>query len=175
MTATEIRDLITLYLQDASSITAAELKSIENALVDYMEATQIQADNLADTIVSVIPKKISIDTWSVDRNYTVSTGLDASKTIMGVIVMLECKAANNGFLIGDIVTAPTPYLVDTGRTLAQGIGVQFINGANIRVIVNDEIVVMNNYNAAGGATAGNVSITGSATANWKINLYFNVI
>lgn len=171
MTATEIRNLIINYLGSASSITAAEHKSIENALIDYAEATQTQADNLANSILSLIPKKLTIDSFDVNKNYTVATGLDSSKTIMGVIVMLECKTANNGFVVGDIVTAPSPYPVDTSRTSSQGIGVQFINGENIRVVVNDAVTIMSAY-VNGATSTGDLTVTPS---QWKINLYFNCI
>lgn len=62
MTATEIRDLITNYLGSASNITAVEHKAIENALIDYAEATQTQATNLAASLLASLPKNVGFIT-----------------------------------------------------------------------------------------------------------------
>jgi hypothetical protein len=95
MTATEIRDLITLYLQDASSITAAEHKSIENALVDYMEATRTQADNLALTILAGVPKNVG---YITGVNPPVSSGVVSSggniTTATGTASGILCTMTN---------------------------------------------------------------------------------
>jgi hypothetical protein len=88
--------------------------------------------------------------------------------------MLECKTANNGFAVGDIVTAPTPYPVDSGRTAAQGIGVQFnnLNIDTIKVMVNDQIIIMTAYDGTTDAGVSNISIS---TSDWKIKLFVNFL
>jgi len=71
MTATEIRDLITNYLGSASSITAVEHKAIENALIDYAEATQTQATNLAASLLASFPKNVG---FISGLNFPVTSG-----------------------------------------------------------------------------------------------------
>lgn len=101
-----------------------------------------------------------LNSWSLDRQFTVSTGFSGTQTILGITAFLECTTANNGFAIGDIVTAPTPYPEDGGRTPAQGIGVQFKESQRslFRVLVNDGVWVMRPW-TSDGATADPIEIT----------------
>jgi hypothetical protein len=170
LTLTEIREKVVLKLASASEIQAVEHREIENDILDYLEALEGSASNAKSKVVT-------LDSFTTDRNYSVATGLASPKVITGVLVMLECVAANNGFSIGDIVTAPTPYPTDSGRTAAQGIGVQFnnTNPGTLKVMVNDQIAIMTVYDSAGGAIANNVLFSGGATANWKIRLIIGYV
>jgi hypothetical protein len=163
MTPAEIQILIETKLADASAITAEKHRDVETALLNYIK-----------TKPSV--KILTIDSFTTDKNYSVNTGLVAGSTITGVIVALECTGATDSFVIGDIVTAPTPYPADSGRTSAQGIGVQYnSNTSTVKVMVNDQLTIMTAYNPASGAIANNVTFSGSGCANWKIKLYVNYL
>lgn len=163
MTATELKAFIALKLAGTPEIEAEDHREVENAIVDFI------VGNVATVAKS---KVLLLETFSADRNYSVSTELPVSAVIDSVVAMLVCKYENNGFYPGDVVTAPTPYPQDSGRTSAQGIGVQYNNESNstIKVMVNDQLCIMTAYNAAGGANANNVLITGVATGNWSIKL-----
>lgn len=163
ITATELRAFIAENLPNASEIPAEDHRAVENKIVDFI--VQENAKNTKS-------KVLLLETFSADRNYSVATELPVSAVIDSVVAMLVCKNANNGFYPGDVVTAPTPYPQDSGRTSAQGIGVQYNNESNstIKVMVNDQLCIMTAYNAAGGANANNVLITGVATENWSIKL-----
>lgn len=170
LTITQIRELITTKLANASDITASEHREVENAIVDYLE--EITA---ATGVVK--SKKIILNAFSLDRNYSLNTELPTGSVIMGVYAMMVCRSPNNGFGTGDTVTAPTPYPSDSGRTAAQGIGVQF-NNADIDVVyimVNDQLTIMTPYNPASGAVANNVVLTGTAVSNWSIQLIITYV
>jgi hypothetical protein len=160
----DIVDLIDANLADFSDILPAEHRAVEIALLNYIHSKP-----------SI--KVLNLDLFTTDRNYSVPTGLVAGRTITGVVVMLECKTANNGFAVGDIITAPTPYPVDSGRTSAQGIGVQYNNSQpdTVKVMTNDQITIMTPYNDVANAIANNIIISGAATGNWKIKLYVTYI
>jgi hypothetical protein len=169
-TITELRELVTTKLGSASDIQASEHREVENAIIDYLEALESSSSNAKSKVVT-------LDSFTTDRNYSVATGLVSPRVITSVLVMLECVTANNGFVEGDVVTAPTPYPQDSGRTSAQGIGVQFnnINPDTVKVMVNDQLTIMTVYNSGGGALAGNVLFSGGATANWKIKLIIGYV
>lgn len=159
----EIVDLIDANLADFSNIMPVEHRAVEMALLNYIKSKP-----------SI--KVLNLDLFTTDRNYSVLTRLVGGSTIVGVSVMLECKTANNGFAVGDIVTAPTPYPADSGRTSAQGIGVQFnSNPDTIKVMTNDQITIMTHYNNEVNAPANNLIISGASTGNWKIKLLVTYI
>lgn len=163
ITENEVRTFITEKLPNASEIPAIDHRAVENKIMDY----------LVQEIAKVAKTKVLLlESFAVDRNYTISTGLSISAVIDSVVVMLVCKTANNGFVIDDVVTAPTPYPADGGRTLAQGIGVQYNNAANnsIKVMVNDQLTIMTAYNSAANAPANNLFISGVDAAKWSIKL-----
>lgn len=163
MTEAALREFVQLKLGDDSNIEASEHREVENAIIDFI------VENLALIAKSVV---VSLDSFITNRNYSVPTGLSGSAEITSVVAMLVCKVANNGFFVGDVVTAPTPYPRDGSRTTAQGIGVQYnvATNASVKVMVNDEVTIMTAYNAAPGADANNVSFSGSQSANWSIKL-----
>jgi len=168
MTSTQIKELIQLNIADQSEITALEHREVELAIVDYI-------DNIITTIPKI--KVLTFDVFSVDRNYTMATDIPANSVITGVLLMLECKVANNGFVVGDTVTAPTPYPADNGRTSAQGMAVQYnnFNPEVLKIVINDQLTIMTAYSPTGGATGGNVLISGSATSNWVIKIFINYV
>ncbi|WP_295093798.1 hypothetical protein [uncultured Flavobacterium sp.] len=163
ITVNELREFIALKLPSESEIPAIDHRAVENKIVDYVE------QELGKVVKS---KSLYLDVFTTNRNYSVSTGLPASSVIDDVAVMLECKTSNNGFGVGEVVTAPTPYPADGGRTSAQGIGVQFskIDSSTIRIVVNHQITIMTAYVSTINAGAGNVLIWDSLTANWKIKI-----
>jgi len=169
-TITQLRELVATKLASASDIQATEHREVENAIIDYLEALESSSSNAKSKVVT-------LDSFTTDRNYSVATDLASPKVITGVFVMLECVTANNSFSVGDIVTAPTPYPTDSGRTAAQGIGVQFnnTNPNSVKVMVNDQLTIMTAYNSASGAIANNVIFSGGATANWKIRLIIGYV
>lgn len=121
-------------------------------------------DNVANVLKS---KVVKLNSWSLDSQFTVFTGFTGSEVIMGMSCFLECTVANNGFSIGDVITAPTPYPADSGRTAAQGIGFQFKESVNnlFRVLVNDQVCVMQAW-TVDGAIANPIFI--SNTSQWAI-------
>lgn len=163
ITENEVRQFIAENLQDASDIPALRHRAVENKIMDYV------SQEIGKVVKS---KELYIESFTVDRNYSISSGLPANSIISCVIAMLVCKNANNGFAAGETVTAPTPYPTDSGRTAAQGIGVQFNNLSidSVKVMVNDQITIMTAYNSTSGASANNVIIGGAGTADWNIKL-----
>lgn len=158
MTIAEIDALIASNLADFSNIIPQKHRAVSSALLAY---------------ISLMPKLkvLTLDTIpSINRNYSLATELPDGSTITGAIAMLECKIANNGFSVGDTVTAPTPYPVDNGRTSEQGIGVQYTNVDNstIKVLVADQVHVMAAYSAALNAPANTFLIT---PTDWKLKVF----
>lgn len=168
MTSTQIKELIQLKLASDSEIAALEHREVELALVDYI-------DGLVASIQKI--KALKLDFFAVDRNYSLPTTLPVGAVIMGVTAMLECRVANNGFVVGDTVTAPTPYPNDSGRTAAQGIGVQYNGSSNdtVKIVISDQVTIMTPYSAVANAPTQNIIISGSATSNWSIKLFVNYV
>lgn len=161
MTETQLRTYVSEKLKPG--IEASEHIDVENAIIDFI---------ISQSSLVTKSKIIDIESWTSDRNYSVSTGLLTGFFVETVHVMLVCKVSNNGFIVGDVVTAPTPYLEDGSRTYAQGIGVQFNTGLSnvIKVMTNDQITFMTSYNSASNAVANNIAIKGSETSKWAIRL-----
>lgn len=125
---------------------------------------------ILEGLTNVLKNKIiKLSSWSLDNQFTVFTGFTGSEVIMGVSCFLECTTANNGYAVGDIITAPTPYPIDSGRTSSQGIGVQFKESVNnlFHVLINDQICVMQAW-TVDGAIANTFFIT--STSQWAIRL-----
>lgn len=121
-----------------------------------------------DDIGSVVKTKVvKLDSWVADRQFTAYTGLPSGSILQGINVFLECKVSNNGYSVGDIVTAPTPYPEDSGRTSEQGIGVQFKQSVHdlFRVMVLDQVTIAQAW-TSDGATANHVII--GNTSQWAI-------
>lgn len=135
-------------------------RAVRNSIINYL--SNISGQTLKSKVVV-------LNTFQLDRNFSIPTTISDGTTIHSVVVSLICKTANNSFIAGDIVTSPTPYPADSGRTAAQGIGVEYNNSdiTSIKAMVNDEVTIMSKYNATGGATAGNLSIN---PAQWSIRL-----
>lgn len=163
MTEVQLRLYVAQKLAGVPAINASEHRDVENAIIDFIVA------GLGTVTKS---KVLILDSFTTDRNYTISTGLPVSAVIDSVIVMLVCKVSNNGFSTGDVVTAPTPYPTDSGRTAAQGIGVQYNNFGNstIKVMVSDQLTIMTAYSPVSNIATSNILISGSGTANWSIKL-----
>lgn len=163
ITQTEVKEFIALKLPSESEIPARDHREVENKIIDFL------VQEIAKAAKS---KPLILDSFTTDRNYSVATELPSIAVIDNVTVMLVCKADNNGFVKGDVVTAPTPYPYDAGRTAAQGIGVLYNNLSNssIKVMVNDQLTIMGPYKSEPGATADPVLISGNGTANWSIKL-----
>ncbi|QGK72852.1 hypothetical protein [Flavobacterium sp. SLB02] len=163
MTEVELRAYVALKLAGDPEIEASAHRDVENAIIDFI------VSGLGTVTKS---KVLLLESFTTDRNYTIATALPVAAIIDSVVVMLVCKVANNGFSIGDVVTAPTPYPRDSGRTDAQGIGVQYNNLSNgsIKVMVNDQLTIMTAYNSTPNAVANNILISGGGAANWSIKL-----
>jgi hypothetical protein len=121
-----------------------------------------------DDISSVVKTKIiKLDSWIANRQFTAYTGLPVGSILQGINVFLECKVSNSGYSVGDIVTAPTPYPADAGRTAEQGIGVQFKQSVYdlFRVLVLDQVTIAQAW-TSDGASANHVII--GDTSQWAI-------
>jgi hypothetical protein len=168
MTSTQIKELIQLKIEDQSEITAVEHREVELALVDYIDA-----------IKAAIPKikLLQLDFFAVNRNYSLNTDIPLASVITGAYLMLECKVANNGFVPGDTVTAPTPYPADSGRTAAHGMAVQYNNAStqSVKIVVNDQLTLMTAFSAISNAPGSNIVISGSATSNWVVKVFINYV
>jgi hypothetical protein len=112
-------------------------------------------------------KNVTLLSWNLDRQFTVFTGLSSGQTILSITPFLECTTANNGWSIGDIITAPTPEANDSGGLPAQGIGVQFKGAVYnlFHVLVNDRVTVMQWW-TSDGSIANPHNITN--TSQWAI-------
>lgn len=163
ITEVQVREFIATKLPSESEIPAVDHRAVENKIMDFV------VQELGKVAKS---KVLILDSFSVDRNYTISTGLPTSAVIDSVVLMLVCKVVNNGYSLGDVVTSPTPYPADTGRTAAQGIGVQYNNLSNdtIKIVVNDQVTIMTAYNSATNAPANSFIISGGGAANWSLKL-----
>ncbi|WP_035647317.1 hypothetical protein [Flavobacterium sp. ASV13] len=163
ITESEIRVFIAENLPDASEIPAEDHRAVENKIIDFL------IQEVGKTAKS---KVLLLESFVLDRNFTVDTGFTVGTEITSVVAMLVCKTSNNGFFPNDVVTAPTPYPQDSGRTAAQGIGVQYTNVSpdSIKVMVNDQLTIMTAYNATVNAPANNVLISGVDAAKWSIKL-----
>lgn len=153
-------DGVQIGTTSGSSLFKLNVNGIINASAYYLNGSPI---------TFALQKVVMLTTFAADRNYYVYTGLTFGNTMTSVIAMLVCKVANNGFSVGDCVTAPTPYPQDSGRTAAQGIGVQFNTNdySVVYIMTNDEMHIMTSFNPQGGAVANNVKITPS---QWSIKL-----
>ena len=159
-TKAEVQALIDLNIASLSDITATETREVLTAILDYIDgSTKI--------------KKLTIDAINTNSCHTIATALPSNAVILSVVPFLECKTAVAGFVVGDTVTAPTPYPKDTGRTNRQGIGVQWNGYTNVRVMIAEQITIMSVY--SDGGTAGNYLFSGASTSNWKLNLIVNYI
>lgn len=162
ITETQVRVFIATQLVGDPPIEADAHRAVENKIMDFV----VQEIGKTAKVKSLV-----LESFTTDRNYSVSTGLTAGE-IQGVTVMLVCKTANNNFSPNDTVTVSTPYPRDAGRTTAQGIGVQFSNVSvsAVKVMVNKEITIMTAYDATPGAEASHIGLSDSETANWSIKL-----
>lgn len=115
-------------------------------------------------------KYVELTSWTVDRQYTISSGLTASDTIHQVVPFFRCIVANNDLSPNDMITTPTPYPEDSGRTNSQGIGVQFKPAGNlpIHILVNDGVYAMKGW-VADGNQADPFDI-GAVASQWAIRL-----
>ncbi|SHG27500.1 hypothetical protein [Flavobacterium johnsoniae] len=163
ITESSVRQFIAEKLGDDSDILATEHREVENKIMDYV----------VQEFKKVAKSKVLIlESFTTDRNYSLSTELPTGSFIDSVVVMLVCKVSNNGFSVDDCVTAPTPYPQDSGRTSAQGIGVQYsnLNPSTVKVMVNDQITIMTAYNSAPNAVANNVIMSGTNLNNWELKI-----
>jgi hypothetical protein len=163
ITENEVRTYIATELATATEIPALKHRAVENKIMDFI---------VQETAKAVKTKVLFLDIWTNSKNYSLSTGFTGTEIIESMQVFLVCKEANNGFAVGDVVTAPTPYPGDTGRTAAQGIGLQYNQAANnaIKIITNSQITIMSAYNSNPGAGVGNVILSNAITSKWKLKL-----
>jgi hypothetical protein len=159
MTDAEINQLIIDNLADFSNITPDKVRAVNFALL---------------ALISTMPKTKVLTLESIpniDRNYSVDTLLEDFHVITGVYAMLECKVAEHGFSVGDTVTAPTPYPLDSGRTDSQGIGLQYTNqnNATVKAIVNDGVWIMKPYSEVANALGDPVNIS-PTIHKWKLKI-----
>ena len=118
MTATEIRTIITNYLASASSITAAEHKSIENALIDYAEATQTQVTNLAASLLASFPKNVGfitgvnlpVTSGSVTRGGNITT---ATGSAGGILCTIENAMPSTNYVVKTFIESLGAYASDS--------------------------------------------------------------
>lgn len=130
----------------------------------YPKEHFVIVDGLTNSVKS---KVVKLNSWSLNRQFTAFTGLASGNVIQGINCFLECTVANNGFAIGDVVTAPTPYPTDSGRTSEQGIGVQFKESVHdlFHVLVLDQITIAQAW-TVDGSSANHFIIPN--TTQWAI-------
>lgn len=159
-------------LETTDSLEGGQLGVLNKASKNLANRTKWLYDNLKLTLFS---KELVLTSFTLDRNYSISTGLNSNYEIKSATVFLKCKIANNGYQVGDIVTAPTPYPTDSGRTEAQGLGVQFNNNdpSVLKIMINIQLTIMKPYTSASGATTDPFIISGSQSSNWSLILDVN--
>ncbi|MBF4484438.1 hypothetical protein [Flavobacterium sp. CSZ] len=162
ITENQVREFIAVNLQDASGIPAVDHRAVENKIIDFM------VQELGKVAKS---KVLLLESFSVDRNYSIATGLPESAIIDSAVAMLVCKVSNNGFAVGDVVTVCTPSKWDSTNQ-PSGVGVQYnnLNNTVIKIMTNDELVVMTSYNSAPGAIANNLTISGIDVGKWSLKI-----
>lgn len=168
LTIPQLQTLIDTNLADNSNIIPAEHREVEHEIVNYL-ATVPGGSGSGGGVGGgqLFTKIVYLNSWQPDRQYTVATGIPTG-TILWVHVDFECVNANNGFTAGDIIDTPRAYPEDSGRTAAQGVGVQYKAGtpSSIHFSTNDGVWAMSAW-VGDGQVGGNFNI-GANSGNWKI-------
>jgi hypothetical protein len=120
--------------------------------------------------LSIMSNVTLLTSWALDSNRIITNNIDISLyEIIMVTAQLQCVLSYNGFSSGDIVTSPTPYPTDSGRTAGQGIGIQYRSSSPlIRVIINDQVTIMTPY--SNNANGGTIFIESFDVSKWNIRL-----
>lgn len=138
---------------------------------------------MADGSVSVATPTLQVTTAivsnpSMNTGYNVATGIPGGSTIMYVNCFLECINANNGYLVGDIVTAQTPETIDSGGLDDSGIGIKFrpSTPTEVTFTINNRVDINAAYTGSVG-TSGAIGnpITLSSLVNWAVKLIITYI
>lgn len=163
ITENDVREFIALKLPSESEIPATDHRAVENKIMDYVVQ---EFGKVAKS------KELLLETWTTERNYSINTGLPAGAKITSVVAMLVCKMMNNDFVVGQVVTSPTPYPADSGRTYQQGIGVQYneADSSSVKVVVSKQVTIMSAFDPTSGAGTWYVILSGVNTSNWGLKL-----
>lgn len=111
-----------------------------------------------------------LTSWARDRYYSVPTGLPSTATsIISGSIKLQCKVANRNYIVGDIITAPTPYPTDSGRTAEQGMSLDYWYAINtVYVHITDGVFALYATGTTpGGSTVDSFSVD---PAQWNIRI-----
>jgi len=121
---------------------------------------------------------VTISSPAMDTGYGIPTGLTVSNTIWSVVPFLYCNNANNGYNVGDMITAPTPETNDSGGLTDSGIGVRFNASVYdyVSFSVNNrvDINVPHALDGTSGIPIGN-PVTLTSLADWAVKLVITYI
>jgi hypothetical protein len=107
----------------------------------------------------------ALTTWAKDRMYSITVSVPGATSILSATARLQCKVANNNYGVGDIITAPTPYPTDSGRTAEQGISVAYWGASSVLyVMITDGVWALWTTNS------GTVDTFSVDPAKWNIRV-----
>lgn len=112
---------------------------------------------------------VLLGAWQLDRQYSITTVVPPTATIIQVVPFLKCIAASDGYTAGDIINAPTPERNDSGGLSPQGIGIQFRqNSPIIKVLIDGRLSIKKGYVATINAPVIDTDVTDPT--KWEIML-----
>ena len=112
---------------------------------------------------------VLLDAWQLDRQYSITTVVPPTATIIQVVPFLKCIAASDGYTAGDIINAPTPEVNDSGGLSPQGIGLIFQhNSAIINLMIDGRLAIKQGYDSTPAAPV--IAINLSDPTKWNILL-----
>ncbi len=87
---------------------------------------------------------IYLGTWQKDRKYTLTHGISSYTAMIAVIVQMECRVADGGYAVGDLVTAQSRGQDQDGNNdYDYGIGVRWksTGSSTINVFCGDRVLL----------------------------------
>lgn len=171
-----LHTLVATNLADNSNIVPSVHREVEDEIINYMATLSGGGNPAPGSIPNAQMYTVIkyIESWQADKQYEVLTDISTGQ-IVTVHLDLECKSSNNGFSQGDIIDTPRAYPEDSGRTAAQGMGVQYRANTVDKVYVstNDGVWAMSSF-AGVGQPGGNFNV-GASSSSWRIRVVITYI
>jgi len=121
---------------------------------------------------------VTVSSPAMDTGYGVATGLISGNVILSVVPFLYCNNTNNGYDVGDMITAPTPETNDSGGLTDSGIGVRFNSSVYdyVSFSVNNrvDINVPHALDGTSGIPIAN-PVTLTSLTDWAVKLVITYI
>jgi hypothetical protein len=155
-TIAQLHDIVNENLANdvVGGIDPTDHRAVENSVVNFLA-------NITGTTLKA--KVVTLGTFAWDAFATVPTGIVDGTTIISVVPMLLCKADNNGWVVGDIVSPSTPYSA-AGSHPDEGMAVKFnASVANVEVLISNQLQTLNKA----GALVNNIN---AIPSQWSVRL-----